>query len=104
MTVQKTGSPRRIIEQPQIYCADENSRKQTQLPLAAYWVSYSFRCSMSYLLELLLTDGVLETDGARDFYPTDNRKSFTVMIAGNKIISQVIQSQAIAIALCPNSC
>ncbi|MEH2392468.1 MAG: hypothetical protein V7K21_12690 [Nostoc sp.] len=38
---------------------------------------------------MLLTDGVLETDGARYFYPTDNRKSFTVMIAGNKIISQL---------------
>jgi hypothetical protein len=42
------------------------------------------------------------------FYPTDNRKSFTAMIAGNRIITQlgksVIQSQAIAIALCPNSC
>ncbi|MFW9263396.1 hypothetical protein RRG12_32585 [Nostoc sp. CALU 546] len=52
------------------------------------------------MLELLLTDGVLETDGVRDFYPTDNRKSFTVMIAGNRIITQleksVIQSQAIA--------
>ncbi|MEH2103224.1 MAG: hypothetical protein V7K76_26485 [Nostoc sp.] len=38
---------------------------------------------------MLFTDGVLETDGARDFYPTDNRKSFTVMIAGNKIITQL---------------
>ncbi|MEH2172828.1 hypothetical protein [Nostoc sp.] len=38
------------------------------------------------VVELLLTDSVLETDGARDFYPTDNRKSFTVMIVGNKII------------------
>ncbi|MEH2271092.1 MAG: hypothetical protein V7K68_22190 [Nostoc sp.] len=38
---------------------------------------------------LLLTDGVLETDCVRDFYPTDNRKSFTVMIAGNKVITQL---------------
>jgi hypothetical protein len=40
-------------------------------------------------LYLLLIDGVLETDGVRDFYPTDNRKSFTVMIAGNKVITQL---------------
>ncbi|MHC5746204.1 MAG: hypothetical protein ACYTXT_30795 [Nostoc sp.] len=63
---------------------------------------------MSCLLELLLTNGVLETDGARYFYPTDNRKSFTVMIAGKYKLSvswekSVIQSQAIAISLWPNS-
>ncbi|MEH1865920.1 MAG: hypothetical protein V7K69_13065 [Nostoc sp.] len=64
---------------------------------------------------MLSTNGVLETDDVQDFYPTDNRKSFSVMIAGNKIITQlgksVIQSQAIAMptagyayALWPNSC
>lgn len=41
------------------------------------------------VLYLLLIDGVLETDDVRDFYPTDNRKSFTVMIAGNKVITQL---------------
>ncbi|MEH2131184.1 MAG: hypothetical protein V7K86_11210 [Nostoc sp.] len=57
---------------------------------------------------MLFTDGVLERDGARDFYPTDNRKSFTVMIAGNKIITQlgksVIQSQAIAGPIAAEDC
>jgi hypothetical protein len=31
---------------------------------------------------------VLETDGARDFSPTENTKYFTVMIAGSEVIKR----------------